>query len=233
MVEPDVLEPALELLPWALGSLWLTMIAGVYQAGLDGYQRMDLRTTLVMMSTILYLLLALAFVPAHGLMGLAWAQLVQSAVLLVATAGLLKLKRFGYATDVESEADVPDLTRHISATPSLSRLPFRPPSSSGRDGGVSRTTAAWAHDLDAEKLDRLGLGSTEQAVLIHSLRGWLAHETAAVDARLQGLLTGPAAEPSWFQLQLLRRSRRLSDLRGITPLFAGRTLLDRVKQLRR
>jgi len=91
VVEPDVLEPALELLPWALGSLWLTMIAGVYQAGLHGYQRMDLRTTLVMMSTILYLLLALAFVPAHGLMGLAWAQLVQSAVLLVATAGLLKL----------------------------------------------------------------------------------------------------------------------------------------------
>ena len=71
------------------------------------------------------------------------------------------------------------------------------------------------------------------AILIHSLRGWLAHETAAVDARLHGLLNGPAAERSWFQLQLLRRSRRLSDLRGITPLFAGRTLLDRVKHLRR
>ena len=151
----------------------------------------------------------------------------------LARRGADLMKRFGYATDVESEAEVPDLTRHISATPSLSRLPFRPPSSSGHDGGVSRTIAAWARDLDAEKLDRLGLGSTEQAVLIHSLRGWLAHETAAVDARLHGLLNGPAAEPSWFQLQLLRRSRRLSDLRGITPLFAGRTLLDRVKALRR
>ncbi|MBT9559446.1 MAG: oligosaccharide flippase family protein, partial [Myxococcales bacterium] len=91
VVDPDVLEPALELLPWALGSLWLTMIAGVYQAGLDGYQRMDLRTTLVMASTIAYLLLCLVLVPAHGLMGLAWAQLLQSVLLLFATAGLLKL----------------------------------------------------------------------------------------------------------------------------------------------
>ncbi|MBT9557970.1 MAG: sulfotransferase domain-containing protein [Myxococcales bacterium] len=141
------------------------------------------------------------------------------------------MTRFGYATD--ADAAVPDLSGHIAAVPGLSRLPLRPPATGVGDGGVREALAAWARDLDDRTLDRLELTANDRAILVHSLRGWLTHQHATQDARLSGLLSGPPADPSWFQLQLLRRTRRLADLRGVTPLLAGRVLLERVKRLRR
>lgn len=141
------------------------------------------------------------------------------------------MARFGYTT--KAEAAVPDLSEHIAAVPGLSRLPLRPPATGGGDGGVRDALTAWARELDDETLARFELTPNDRAILVHSLRGWLAHEHASRDARLSRLLSGPPADPSWFQLQLLRRTRRLADLRGVTPLLAGRVLLERVKRLRR
>jgi len=85
------LNEAFLLLPYALLSLWMTVVAGVFQAGLDGFQRIDLRSGLLTAAAIVNLLLCFALVPAHGLMGVAYARVIQTTLLL--TASWLILKR--------------------------------------------------------------------------------------------------------------------------------------------
>jgi len=69
---------ALEILPYALLSFWGMMIAGVFLAGLDGCQRIDLRSGLMALSNIFFLILTVLWVPHFGLKGAAFAQVVQS-----------------------------------------------------------------------------------------------------------------------------------------------------------
>ncbi len=90
IVPPNAVAPALSLLPYALVSLWLTTIASVFQAGLDGYQRMDLRSMLLMVGTGLQLVLVFLWVPRYGLMGLAYGQVVQGLALLAGSWVLLR-----------------------------------------------------------------------------------------------------------------------------------------------
>lgn len=82
---------ALDILPYALVSLWLTVVAAVFQGGLDGCQRMDLRAGLVIAGHAVLLGLAFLLVPEHGLVGLAWAQVGQGVVLLVGGRLLLQV----------------------------------------------------------------------------------------------------------------------------------------------
>lgn len=81
---------ALAILPHALGSLWLTIVATVFQSGLDGCQRMDLRAWLVFLGQILMVSLAFVLIPEKGLLGLAWAQIGQGTFLLIAGWWLLR-----------------------------------------------------------------------------------------------------------------------------------------------
>lgn len=91
LFEAADLRQALEILPYALVSLWLTIAAAVYQGSLEGCQRMDLRAGLVVAGQVLLLALALCLVPGHGLVGLAWAQLGQG--LFLALNGRFLLSR--------------------------------------------------------------------------------------------------------------------------------------------
>lgn len=84
------LNDALSILPYALASLWIMVIASVFQAGLDGYQRIDLRSMLFMAGAIFHLLLSILLVPAHGLQGLAFAQVAKSFVMLIGIWVVLK-----------------------------------------------------------------------------------------------------------------------------------------------
>ncbi len=77
------LPQALEVLPYALISLWLAIVASVAQSGLDGCQRMALRAVIVVLAQLLMVALAFALIPQWGLLGLAWAQIVQGVALLV------------------------------------------------------------------------------------------------------------------------------------------------------
>jgi len=91
LVIPDEnLAQALYILPYSLLSLSVTVIASVYQSGLDGYQRVDLRSRIMMASVVLNLVLSFMLVPPFGLMGLVWAHLVQVVTVLVASALFLK-----------------------------------------------------------------------------------------------------------------------------------------------
>jgi Membrane protein involved in the export of O-antigen and teichoic acid len=83
VIPQDALAAARAILPYAVVCLWLTAIAGVFQAALDGCNRVDLRSFLIMGSSLGYLGLVFALVPGHGLMGLAYAQIGQAGALLV------------------------------------------------------------------------------------------------------------------------------------------------------
>jgi O-antigen/teichoic acid export membrane protein len=84
------LKEALSIVPFALLSLWITVLAGVYQAGLDGYQRIDLRSKLLMSVSVVNLIVCYVLVPKFGLMGLAYAQVAQSGLLLIGSGLVLK-----------------------------------------------------------------------------------------------------------------------------------------------
>lgn len=79
-----------DLLPYALGSLWLTTLSGIFQSGLDGCQRTDLRAIANMLNSILMLVMAVWLVPIYNLMGLAYAQIILAALLLLTTWVFLK-----------------------------------------------------------------------------------------------------------------------------------------------
>ena len=81
---------ALSLLPYAMLSLWFSIVVDVFQSGLDGCQRMDLRAGLVLAGQMLLFALALLLVPQFGLIGLAWAQIGQGVSLLIIGWWLLR-----------------------------------------------------------------------------------------------------------------------------------------------
>ncbi|RME28516.1 MAG: hypothetical protein D6800_03785 [Candidatus Zixiibacteriota bacterium] len=76
------LKQAQALLPFALVSLGLAILSAVVQSGLNGIQRMDLRAGLVLAAQLIFVILAFRLIPSLGLIGLAWAQIVQGAVSL-------------------------------------------------------------------------------------------------------------------------------------------------------
>ena len=102
IISNDQISIAIAILPYALLSLWVNAIAGVFLAGLDGCQRIDLRCWLMIGGSVLYLLASYFMVPEKGLMGLAYAQVLQAAIMLVAGWPLLR-----------------------SQMPFLSKLPYR------------------------------------------------------------------------------------------------------------
>jgi O-antigen/teichoic acid export membrane protein len=73
---------AAALLPYALLSFWITTITSIFQGGLDGALRVDLRNLILIASPVLQLGLGMLFVHWNGVMGLAYAQLIQAVMIL-------------------------------------------------------------------------------------------------------------------------------------------------------
>ncbi|MDH4027218.1 MAG: oligosaccharide flippase family protein [Nitrospirota bacterium] len=91
MVIPgESLHLALAVLPYSLLSLWLMMISSVLQAGLDGYQRIDIRSLLITGGAVLNLLLCFIMAPRYGLKGVAYATVLQNLAVLLGSWLLLK-----------------------------------------------------------------------------------------------------------------------------------------------
>jgi O-antigen/teichoic acid export membrane protein len=83
-------QAGMDILPYALLSLWTMVIASVFMGGLDACQRIDLRSVLSALFNFAYLGLTVLWVPAYGLKGVAIAQLVQSIGLVLASWWLLR-----------------------------------------------------------------------------------------------------------------------------------------------
>lgn len=73
----------IDLLPYSLVSFLIAAVAGVFSSGLDGLQRIDIRSFLASGCAVIHLLFAFVLVPRYGLMGLAYAQVIQSIALLI------------------------------------------------------------------------------------------------------------------------------------------------------
>jgi len=86
----DNLGDALSLLPFAVVTLWVAVVTGTFQSGLDGCQRIDLRSMLTIAGSILNLVFTIVFVQAYGFIGLGYAQVLQASLLLVASWVVLR-----------------------------------------------------------------------------------------------------------------------------------------------
>jgi len=89
-VSDEFLPSALAILPYALLALWIMVITSIFQAGLDGYQRIDMRSYLLMGGAIIHLLLCFVLAPTYGLIGVAYARIIQNTAILLSTWVLLK-----------------------------------------------------------------------------------------------------------------------------------------------
>jgi len=83
---------ALSILTHAVLALWIMVVTSIFQAGLDGCQRIDLRGILLMGGAALYLILCFILVPTYGLIGAASAIVIQNLTILIAS--LLLLRRY-------------------------------------------------------------------------------------------------------------------------------------------
>lgn len=83
---------AIDILPYALISLWMMMLVSALGGALDGCLRLDLRSYITAVSHIVFLGMTVFLVPQFGLLGVAVAQVVQSVGLLVLLWWALKLQ---------------------------------------------------------------------------------------------------------------------------------------------
>lgn len=81
---------ALSILPYAFLALWIMAITSIFQAGLDGCQRIDKRCLLLMGGAIINLILCFIFVPRYGLIGVAYARIIQNIIILFSSWFLLR-----------------------------------------------------------------------------------------------------------------------------------------------
>ncbi|MCT2533594.1 lipopolysaccharide biosynthesis protein [SAR92 clade bacterium H231] len=89
-IPEESMPQALRLLPWAVLSLWLGSVASVFQSGLDGCQRMDIRNILMIIGNLLFFVAALWLIPRYGLDGLAIGQAGQGLFLILASWAMLR-----------------------------------------------------------------------------------------------------------------------------------------------
>jgi O-antigen/teichoic acid export membrane protein len=77
------INDGLEILPYALISVWFSVISGIWMSGLDGCLRSDIRSGLMVLSNLVLLTIAILLVKSYGLVGLAIAQIFQGITLFL------------------------------------------------------------------------------------------------------------------------------------------------------
>jgi len=90
VIAPKSLHFAVSILPYALFSLWIMAITSIFQSGIDGYQRIDLRSILLVGGALFHLFLCFILVPIYGLIGLAYARVLHNLSVFMASWILLK-----------------------------------------------------------------------------------------------------------------------------------------------
>jgi len=80
------------ILPIALVTLWTNSVSGIFISSLEGCQRYDRRSVLMISSNFVLLLSAFFWVPRLGLNGVAWAYLIQSIFNLAISWIFLKME---------------------------------------------------------------------------------------------------------------------------------------------
>lgn len=89
-IEGQPYQDALEVLPLALIAFWILMVTGIYQSGMYGCQLIVQRNGVLIAESISHVVLCMLLAPRYGLLGLAYARVVQNMITLVASMVLLK-----------------------------------------------------------------------------------------------------------------------------------------------
>lgn len=90
VVPEKSIKEAVSILPYALISLWISMITSIFQSGIDGAQKIYLRNIIVMCGSLIFAILCYIFAQKKGLIGLAYAQVINNIVLLLFSWAILK-----------------------------------------------------------------------------------------------------------------------------------------------
>lgn len=91
-VTKDLYPLALRLIPVALLNFFLGACAGIFSSTIDGLQFIYIRNFISCCLVILYLILTFIFVPVWGLMGVVYAQIAQSAFMILAYLAVIYIK---------------------------------------------------------------------------------------------------------------------------------------------
>jgi len=91
-IPPESHSQGLSLLPFAFASMWLGTVGGIFTSGLDGVLRTDLRSLVMIGATAFHFAIVLMLVPTYGLLGLGYAQVIQSMFIVILSWWLLRRK---------------------------------------------------------------------------------------------------------------------------------------------
>ena len=89
-LEEKFYHAALEILPLALISFWIFMLTSIYQGALYGCQLIAQRNGILVVDSVSHFVLCVILAPYYGLLGLAYARVIQNCLTLVVTIVLLK-----------------------------------------------------------------------------------------------------------------------------------------------
>lgn len=90
VVDNKYYESAIAILPYSLACLFFNALAGIYASCIDGLQKNYLRSLIYILSFVVLFVGAVLLVPSHGIMGIAYAQLLQAVFLFAGMATCLK-----------------------------------------------------------------------------------------------------------------------------------------------
>lgn len=94
--QDNYLSLAYEILPYALVTLFLNALASCYQCAMDGFERMDFTASINIAGQMLFIIMVFILVPLFDLRGLVFAQVFQSAFLLLSSRFFLAYIFSGY-----------------------------------------------------------------------------------------------------------------------------------------
>lgn len=89
LVPVTELQIALKLVPWTMSALWLSTMGQTFQATLDGYQRIDIRSIFLIVNNLLYLFACFVLVQSFGIMGLGYAFFLRGVLSLLVSRILI------------------------------------------------------------------------------------------------------------------------------------------------
>jgi O-antigen/teichoic acid export membrane protein len=91
VIKPDYYNAAIQLIPYSLLCLLLNALSGIFLSCIDGLQKNYIRSLLYIFSFVLLILFSYLLVPKYGLIGIAYAQLIQAIFLLIGSVISLKI----------------------------------------------------------------------------------------------------------------------------------------------
>lgn len=98
VIGPQYVALAIKLLPYALLCVFINELSGIFTSVLDGFQKNYVRNFIYIGGSISFLGLAYQLVPRYGLIGVTYAQIIQSVLIFISVviSGTLYLKGFSF-----------------------------------------------------------------------------------------------------------------------------------------